>query len=466
MNDVRELFTTPVTRVTVLGAARSGIAAARFFIDRNIPVFISEQCSAEKCSAILARNNLAMVPFEAGGHTSAVLASECIIVSPGIPSDIPVLVEARARGIAVWSEMELGFRASSAPFLAVTGSTGKSTTVSLAGSVLAAAGIEHVVAGNIGLPVIASTPSVSENGFVVAEVSSFQLETIETFHPHAAVIMNFMKNHLDRYPSEEAYYDAKKEIVRNATSDDFLIVNAGDVRLFTWASTLRDSMKVIAFGADVAGMDAFWIEKTLLKYRFNRQTGSIGDLSSMKLRGMHNYQNASVAAALGMIAGAQERAIMQGLCSFGGLAHRLEYVTRAGGVSWYNDSKSTTAESIVCAVESFSDGVVLIAGGKDKGCDFAVVEQSLKKQVRQVILIGEAAERMQHEWEAWVPVVRATTLVDAIEKASACAVPGNAVVFSPGCSSFDMFRDYEDRGEQFCKEVRNMVAAESGAAHE
>jgi len=458
MKPMHELFTAPVTRVSVLGAARSGIAAARFFMEHDIAVFISEQCSAEKCAAILARNNLSSVPYEAGGHTSAVLDSGCIIVSPGIPSDIPVLVEARKRGIPVWSEMELGYRVSSAPFLAVTGSTGKSTTVSLVGSVLSAAGIEHVVAGNIGIPVIASTPSVSQKGYVVAEVSSFQLETIEKFHPHVAVIMNFMKNHLDRYPSEEAYYDAKKEIVRNCSSEDYLVVNACDTRLFTWACTLRHKMNIVAFGADVAGMNAFWIDGTTLTYRFEGERGTVGDLLLMKLKGLHNYQNASVAAALGMIAGAEKSAIMRGLCSFGGLAHRLEFAAHHKGVSWYNDSKSTTAESIVCAVEAFTGGVVLIAGGKDKGCDFSVVENALKKQVKQVVLIGEAAERMEREWRTWVPVMRATTLGDAIKKADACAVEGSAVVFSPGCSSFDMFRDYEDRGEQYCALVKTMVA--------
>jgi len=436
-------------RISILGAARSGIAAACYFLDRGIPVFISDACAEEKLTAVITRNNLDGVTWEAGGHTEKVLDASCIILSPGIPSDIPILVEARRRGIAVWSEMELGFQASRAPFFAVTGSTGKTTTVSLAGSVLAAAGIEHVVAGNIGIPLISATPQVSENGYIIAEVSSFQLETIDAFHPRAAVIMNLMKNHLDRYPSEKAYYDAKKQIVRNCGADDFLIVNALDAKLFSWAQTLGTKLRIIAFGADVDGTDSFWLDGTLLRFRFGKTAGTIGDLSAMKLRGRHNYLNASVASVLGMIAGADTASIMNGLCAFGGLPHRLEYVAQHNGITWYNDSKSTTAESIVCAVEAFNDGVVLIAGGKDKGCHFSVAEQALKKHVKKVILIGEAAGRMEEQWKGWVPVERSVSLSDAIAAASRSAESGNAVVFSPGCSSFDMFRDFEDRGEQF-----------------
>ncbi len=448
-SDLFNMQTTFPKRVSIIGAARSGIAAARYFLDRQVTVFISDQCEREKLEKILAQNALNHVAFEAKRHTDAVLDADLIVLSPGVPSDQPILQQARMRNILVWSEMELGFRASRAPFLAVTGSTGKSTTVSLTGAALAAAGIEHVVAGNIGLPVIGQTPSVSEKGFIVAEVSSFQLETIDRFQPQAAVIINLMKNHLDRYPSEEAYYGAKKEIARNLTKSNYLVLNANDPRLFSWGKTMAGRTRVVYFGADIPGSDAFWCSGTLLCCRFNGEQGIIGDCANMKLQGRHNYDNASVAAALAKIAGAGNDAIMRGLIDFPGLPHRLEFVAETAGVAWYNDSKSTTAQSIECAVRAFPSGVHLIAGGKDKGCDFSVVREAITRHVKDIVLIGEAAGRIEGQWRGLAPIIRASTLHEAIDAAGSRALPGEVVVFSPGCSSFDMFRDFEDRGEQF-----------------
>lgn len=445
-------------RVSVIGAARSGIAAARYFLDINSEVFISDTCSQEKMLQIIATHGLTGATYESGGNTDRVLDCDCIILSPGVPSDVPVLCKARKLGIPVWSEMELGFRASKAPFFAVTGSTGKSTTVSLAGAVLKAAGLPHVVAGNIGLPVIGETPAVPKHGFVVAEVSSFQLENIELFHPKIAAIVNFMKNHLDRYPSEDAYYDAKKEIARNMQPDDYLILNALDEKLCAWGNQMAAKVHLVHFGADVKGVDSFWLEGTDLRFRLGGETGSVGNCAMMKLKGMHNYHNASVAAAFGKIAGISNELIMQGLCSFSGLPHRLEYVATVNGVSWYNDSKSTTAESMICAVEAFPDGVHLIAGGRDKGCDFAAVKRALSRYAKSIILIGEAADRMESIWKNCATIIRAPSLKDAIAIAAAKATDGDAVAFSPGCSSFDMFRDYEDRGAQFRSIVKSLAA--------
>ncbi|MBN1576732.1 MAG: UDP-N-acetylmuramoyl-L-alanine--D-glutamate ligase [Chitinispirillaceae bacterium] len=457
MSNYFDLQTIFPKRVAVLGAARSGIDVARYFLSHRVEVFISDRCDPEKLNKIIAENAFVNVTFEAGAHTEAILDADLIILSPGIPSGMPLLQKAKARNIPVWSEMELGFRASRATFLAVTGSTGKSTTVSLAGAALSAAGIEHVVAGNIGLPVIGSTPSVSEKGFAVVEVSSFHLETIDRFRPKAAAVLNLMKNHLDRYPSEEAYYRAKMEIARNLTHDDYLILNANDRRLFSWGKTMAGRMRVIYFGADIAGSDSFWCEETLLRYRFNGQRGIIGDCAKMKLRGDHNHDNASVAAALAKIAGADDIAVFRGLCLFVGLPHRLELVAESGGIAWYNDSKSTTAESIGCAVRAFPGGVHLIAGGKDKGCDFSAVREAISGGVRDIVLIGEAAARIEAQWSGLAPIIRAATLAEAVAASASRALPGDTVVFSPGCSSFDMFRDFEDRGDQFRSIVLNAV---------
>ncbi|MBN1758240.1 MAG: hypothetical protein JW863_07985, partial [Chitinispirillaceae bacterium] len=316
MTDARyDMKTTFPGRVTIIGAARSGIAAAQYFAARRVDVLLSDTCSTGKMEKTVAENALTGIRWEARVHTNAVLDSDLIVLSPGVPSDIPVLIKAREHSIPVWSEMELGFRVSSAPFLAVTGSTGKSTTVSLTGAALSAAGIGNVVAGNIGLPVIAEVPKVVAGGFVVAEVSSFQLETIDRFKPEAAAVLNLMKNHLDRYTSEEAYYTAKKAIARNLTPGEHLIVNANDPLLRAWGASMVHQTRIVYFGDDIDGNDSFWCDRTVLRYRLDGTAGVIGDLAAMKLRGSHNHDNAAVAAALAKLAGAPDEKILQGLCS-------------------------------------------------------------------------------------------------------------------------------------------------------
>lgn len=448
-----DMKTTFPSRVSIIGAARSGLAAAEYFIKKGSAVFISDSCDADKLKSVLNTRGIAPVEYEGLNHTDRVLDCDVIILSPGVPSDIAVLVKARTRGIPIWSEMELGFRASNATFLAVTGSTGKSTTVSLLGEALNAGGKAAVVAGNIGVPVISIVPSLQDDSFVVAEVSSFQLETVDLFRPLAAAVLNFMKNHLDRYNSEDDYYDAKKEIARNFTKDNYLVLNANDSRLCEWAQQMKSRVQIVYFGADIKGTDSFWIDADQIRYRFNGKSGIVLNVNDMVIRGQHNHENASVAAALAMIAGANIDGIAKGICAFKGLKHRLEFVDEVNNIRYYNDSKSTTAESILVAVQAFPKGVHLIAGGRDKFCDFTVVNEAIKKHVADITLIGEAADRMQSEWKGLVSIKRSATLKSAIEDAIADANHGDVVVFSPGCSSFDMFKNYEDRGEEFKKIV-------------
>jgi UDP-N-acetylmuramoylalanine--D-glutamate ligase len=436
-------------RVTIIGAARSGLAAAAFFISKGTSVFISDTCTEEKLCSVLAANNLQSVKYESGAHTDNVLLCDIIILSPGVPSDLPVLVKARKQGIPVWSEMELGFQASQATFLAITGSTGKSTTVSLLGEALKASGIESVVAGNIGIPVISIVPQLSEQGFVAAEVSSFQLENIDQFRPKAAAVLNFMKNHLDRYGSAEDYYDAKKEIAHKFDKDNYLVLNANDPLLMIWAQHMQGVTNVAYFGADLSNEDCFWSENGQLRYRFQGTCGSMLNFDDMFIKGNHNHENGCAAAALAKIAGVDDLSIKKGFCNFQGLPHRLEYVGKAKGVSCYNDSKSTTAESITVAISAFKEPVHLIAGGRDKGCDFSVVKDAIKTFVKDIILIGEAADRMELQWDGLVPIYRAVSLADAVDTAIAHSSNGEHIVFSPGCSSFDMFTSYEERGMVF-----------------
>lgn len=444
-------------RVCVLGAARSGLAAAKYLLDQGVDVFISDTCDKDKLNLALASNDLAQVSHEAGKHTAKVLEYDTIVLSPGIPSDIPVLCQARERGIAVWSEIELAFRRSRSPFVAVTGSTGKSTTVSMIGSIAQAAGRESVVAGNIGTPAITAASELSEHGLAVVEVSSFQLENVDTFKPVVAAVLNLFKNHLDRYDSEESYYEAKKAIARNADSSCSLVLNANDPRLRAWGEDMRSRTNVVYYGRNEQGFGSVWHAGRAIVGRLGeRRTKKILDVADLKVAGPHNIDNACAAAAVARLAGIGYEAVADGLSRFTGLPHRLQFAGEHNGVKYYNDSKSTTGESMEAAIRAFGDNVHLIAGGRDKGCDFAVVKDALAHHVKDVALIGEAAARMESQWRSLVPLARCESLQAAVETAGSFAQPGDVVVFSPGCSSFDMFKNYEERGTEFMKIVKEL----------
>ncbi len=455
-----DLRTTFPRRVGILGAARSGLATADYFRLKGVDIFISDSCAPEKLEELLSATALAAIPHEGGGHTEALLYSDLIVISPGVRSDLPILVRARGRGIPVWSELELSFRASEAAFLAVTGSTGKSTTVSLLGEALKAGGKKMAVAGNIGVPLIGVTAGLSRDAWVAAEVSSFQLEAIDRFRPKAAAVLNLLKNHLDRYPSENDYDEAKKRIAVNLTKDNYLVLNIHDVKLTAWAGAMNKRTNVIFYGHLPGDGDSFWYDEGMgtIRYRYGGVEGAILDVKDMPVNGRHNFENAAAAAALAKIAGIGDAAIGRGLAGFRGLHHRLEFSGEAAGVRYYNDSKSTTAESVLCAMTAFPSPVHLIAGGRDKGCDFSLVKPALARRVRDVCLIGEAADRMQSEWGGIVPIYRCDTLDEAVLTAARHSLPGEVVVFSPGCSSFDMFADYEDRGNRFKAIVASLIA--------
>ena len=448
-------------KVAVLGAGRSGIAVTRFLTGKGIAVFISESCTSDKLDFILASNGMADVPHEADGHTEKILDSGLVILSPGIPSDIPILEKARVARIPIWSEIELGYRQSKAAFLAVTGSTGKSTTVELLGSILESAGIEHTVAGNIGTPIIQEAPQISEEGFVVAEISSFQLENVELFRPKVAAVLNLMKNHLDRYESEDDYYSAKKSIVQNMAGEGTLVLNARDAHCVTWAQNMNGNVTIVFFGMDIKDTDCVWCFGSHLYGRFDNKVEGIADISAMKIKGKHNIDNACAAAAMAKIAGIENNAITKGIGEFAGLPHRLEFVREIHGVSYYNDSKATTAESVECAVKAFSSKVHLIAGGKDKGCDFSSICEFVKAKVKSVRLIGEASGRIMKEWKDIADIKKVESLKEALEEISGVAESGDVVILSPGCSSFDMFSNFEERGNEFRKLVNDLEEGSS-----
>ncbi len=446
-------------RVAVMGAARSGLAAARYLHDQGVSVFVSDTCPRGKLEFLLASNGLAQVAHEAEEHTERVLDYDAIVLSPGIRSDHWLLRLAHRRGIPVWSEIELGFRRSVAEFLAVTGSSGKSTTVSMLGSIVEASGRPGTVAGNIGIPLVSVAPRLPADAVAVVEVSSFQLENIDAFKPRVALVLNLMKNHLDRYAREQDYYRAKMEIARNLDPSCDLVVDARDERLVRWAMEVAVHTNIAFFGCRKDAYRSVWHEKGAIVAAWPGVAETLLDVSSMKVTGGHNYDNAAAAGAVALAAGLAPEHIAAGLAAFEGLPHRLQHAGTYGGVSWYNDSKSTTAESVRVAIVAFGGNAILIAGGRDKGCDFTVVNDVLTTHVKHVVLLGEAADRMQSVWSNFTPITRARTLDDAIEAAGGVAEPGDTVVFSPGCSSFDMFSNYEERGLAFMAAVRDKAPA-------
>ena len=440
---------------SIIGAARSGIAAAKFLGQRGVPVFISDSCPQDKLEKILADNGLSDLRHEAGGHTDALLFCDVIVLSPGVPSDLPIIKKARAKHIPVWSEIELAYRFTEATWIAITGSSGKSTTVSLLGSIMEASAAKYVVAGNIGVPLVGAVNTLSNSGFVVAEISSFQLENIDLFKPHVAVVINLLKNHLDRYENENAYYDAKKEIARNLTPSDFLILNGKDARSRVWAKEFEGKAAIAFFGTCELNHDCAFCENGILYTQFGGITEAVVAVDTMKISGPHNHDNACAAAAAAKSVGVPAAAIASGISSFAGLAHRLEYVAEVNGVRYYNDSKATTAEAVLCAVTTFGRNVHLIAGGRDKGCDFSGITEAVRANARGVYLIGEAASRIATEWKGMTAIFMCDSLESAVKKARDNAKKGDVVVLSPGCSSFDMFASYEQRGEIFKDIVHN-----------
>lgn len=451
----------PARTFSVMGAGRSGLAAVEYLMAQGCRVFVSDSCDGERLAGTLARHGLRELPCESGGHTERVLRSDAIILSPGIRPDLPLLDEARRRGIPVWSEIELGFRASAATFCAITGSTGKSTTAAMLGSVLQAAGRESVVAGNIGVPLTAVAPPLSPGAVVVAEVSSFQLQTIDTFRPAVAVFTNLLPNHLDRHADMDEYFAAKQNVMRNGGPDCHLVANARCAPVRSWATSLTDRVHVVFTGSEIEGFDGAWCSGGTIVTRSDGDVQPLLPTNDLRVPGGHNLENACMAAAAAQFLGVESAAIATGLRAFRGLPHRLELVEEANGVRFYNDSKATTGEAVRAALLAFDGGVHLIAGGRDKGCDFAIVGEALARRARQVVLIGEAAARLEREWRRIVPVVRASSLEGAVRAACAHAAPGDAVLLSPGCASFDMFASYEERGEEFCRLVRRFSAGTS-----
>jgi UDP-N-acetylmuramoylalanine--D-glutamate ligase len=443
-------------RALVVGLGKSGVASALFLAGRGATVAVSDAKSPEQLRdeiPVLLDHGISV---ETGQHGERTFRDQdLIVVSPGVPFDVPQLVHARERGIPVIGVIELAAQFLKGHIVAITGSNGKTTTTTLAGDILSAGGNKTLVGGNIGTPAITFADRATDDSWVVLEISSFQLETIVTFHPHIAVVLNITPDHLDRHHTFENYAAAKARIFENQTAADFAVLNAdngpcGEMAFRTKAEVRWFSrLKEVESGAFVSGDEIVWSDDSGRR--------GIMPLSEIGLKGAHNIENVLAAVSVGVLAGVPSEKIRRAVAEFKAVEHRLEYVATVGGVEYYNDSKATNVDATIKALESFPGRIHLILGGKDKGSDYNVLNDLLKERVKRVYTIGAAAAKIESQ-ASGTEIVAAGTLEAAVKRASEAATAGDIVLLAPACASFDQFESYEHRGRVFKDLVRQLAA--------
>jgi len=453
-------------RVTIVGLGRSGIGAARLLADQGLQVTVTDCRKAEDI-----KNELDLLPdgisFVAGGHPASVFEGvDMVVVSPGVPLHIDPLKICRTKGIAVIGELELAYRSTDLPFMAITGTNGKSTVTSLAGEMLNASGISAFVGGNIGNSLCEGLTEIKQEEkhgsqstkWIVAEVSSFQLETTELFSPRLAAVLNISPDHLDRYSSMDEYISAKTNIFKQQNKHDYLVLNADDPAVVSLAGLAPGEVVWFSSNSKVEaeGKKGVFLRDDELCFHLDSRQGKIIHQESIRIKGSHNLENAMAAACLALLAGVAPGVVAGVLRDFPGLEHRVEFVGSLGGVTYINDSKATNIGATEKSLQSFSEPVILIAGGFDKKTDFSLLLPEVSKRVKTLILIGETAEKLAAVLGSASPVIFADDMDDAVQKADLAAVKGDIVLLSPACASFDMFADFEDRGRKFKEAVRRL----------
>ena len=443
-------------KILVVGLGRSGIGAALLCAARGAQVTATDNRPARAIPGAVAALD-GRCQLELGGHDQeSFTTSELIVLSPGVP-EIPPLRAARERGVQVIGELELSYRLVQAPLVAITGTNGKSTTTSLIGAMVEASGRPTFTGGNLGAPLVEAvdTPAAGPGGALVVETSSFQLETVETFHARVALLLNLSEDHLDRYPDYDAYVAAKARIFERQTAEDFAVVNGAPGQERCQELAAGGQARVLTFGLEPDGRPGAWLEgEQLVAQLAEGEAPERYSRADLRLAGRHNIENALAALLAARLLGVSPEACARALAGFGGLPHRMELAGEHQGVRYYNDSKATNVGSVVGSLTGFERPVVLIAGGKDKGGGYAPLRPLLRHVATHLVLIGAAADVMQAALEGIIPLHRAPDLPAAVSLAATLARPGDAVVLSPACSSFDMFKNYEQRGEVFVRAVK------------
>ena len=443
-------------RVLVVGLGKSGVASALFLKARGARVTVSDTKTEDELRGEIPALLDQGIAVETGGHGERTFrGQDLIVVSPGVPVDAPPLVQARALGEIVIGEIELAAQFLPGPIVAITGSNGKTTTTALAGEVIAAGGYPAVVGGNIGTPAISLVERAKPDTITVLEVSSFQLETIQTFCPKVAVVLNVTPDHLDRHRTFTAYTDAKARIFENQTGEDFAVLNADDPTCAELAGRAR--AQVFWFSRKKEVKQGAHVASGRVLFRDAGGQREIMLVSEIPLKGSHNVENALAAVCVGILMRCAPDKIGQAIRSFKAVEHRLEYVATVRGVEYFNDSKATNVDATIKALESFPANIHIILGGKDKGSDYTVLNNLLRQRVKRVYTIGVAADKIESHIKGAAEIVHAETLDNAIKRAAAVAQPGDIVLLAPACASFDQFQNYEHRGRVFKEVVRSLA---------
>src|SRR6266576_1519434 len=440
-------------RALVVGLGKSGVASALFMKAHGARVTVSDTKSGDEL-----RNEIPVlldhgITVETGGHGDRTFrGQDLIVVSPGVPVDAPPLVQARSLGEMVIGEIELAAQFLPGPIVAITGSNGKTTTTTLMGEIMTAAGVPTLVGGNIGTPAISLAERAKPETVGVLEISSFQLETVQTFRPKIAVVLNVTPDHLDRHRTFEIYTDAKARIFENQQGSDFAVLNADDPNCVAMGARTR--AQVFWFSRQKEVQQGAWVRDGNVVFRDSNGQREILQVSEIPLKGAHNLENVLAAVCSGVLMGCAPEKVRQAVRDFKAVEHRLEFVATIAGVDYYNDSKATNVDATIKALESFPANIHLILGGKDKGSDYTVLNDLIRQRVKVVYTIGAAATKIESQVKG-ADIVHAETLENAIRKAHATAQQGDVVLLAPACASFDQFKNYEHRGKIF----KDIVAA-------
>jgi len=440
-------------QIIIVGAGKSGLALCDYFCHLGARVVLSDRRAHSDVSDLLEVIDNRIV-LDLGGHTPALFEqADLVVVSPGVPLTIPAIESAMKASVKVIGEIEVAWQALQVPTIGITGTNGKSTTTALLGEIFAQWGKRTFVGGNLGVPLITATNRHNWDWLVV-ELSSFQLETVDRFRPRWSLLLNLSEDHLDRYPDLQSYRNAKLRIFENQQSSDFAVVNLDDPEVMQLSAASPavkigfSSSSVPDAGMGVAGDRIVW--------RWQGQEQHFAT-EQLQLRGTHNLENVMAAMIPPLVEGCPADLAWQAVCGFAGLEHRMRLVRELDGVAWYNDSKGTNVGSVIKSLAGLQSPVTLIAGGKDKGGDYRPLRPAVTGKVGELILLGEAAGRIASALEGCCRIHRANDLREAVDIARRLTPQGGSVLLSPGCSSFDMFRSFEERGEVFTRTVLELA---------
>jgi UDP-N-acetylmuramoylalanine--D-glutamate ligase len=443
-------------RVLVVGLARTGLVTALFSAGYGATVTATDERPEFEIADTAEKLRAAGVNLELGGHLDAsFLEQDLIVVSPGVPANLPALAAARKKNIPTWSEIELAWRFLRGKLVAITGSNGKTTTTALVAHILQTANIPTLAGGNIGTPLLALVERATDLTVTVAEISSFQLETIESFRPEIGVLLNLTPDHLDRHGTFEEYARAKMRMFENQLERDIAVLNADDPEV---TKRMPAKPHIFWFSRQKRVANGAFLRENEIIFRNEGSETVLARREQIPLRGEHNVENVLAACAAAYLAGATPAAIASGVKSFRGVEHRLEFVAEIAGVQFYNDSKATNVDAAVKAVQAFPGPLLLILGGKDKGSPYTPLRNLLKERAQVALLIGEAAEKIAADLQGVVEIQHAGTLERAVEIAMERAQPGDTLLLAPACSSFDQFENYEHRGRAFKELIARRVA--------